>query len=230
MGKDWVVWLVCVLLFCAGAIWGGVPISTNFFVIESLHDLSETVGGFATVAALIAAVIGINAWKREVRATADHELARRLAVGLSKYKDASVLSWTIASVAIGDVGDTGKNEPADLSEHYDRFVRDELNAIELTRSEINSLATECVAIWGESLDVKFKELFKFEEFCTNCSRQYLRWRSTNSILHKNVMVNLISKAAEKFEILEIENRDDAKKYVNKISASVDAVLKEKLLS
>jgi hypothetical protein len=88
MRRDWVVWLGCFLLFCCGVLWAQIRVATDFFKVDSVHDLFDIGGVLVTVAAVIVAFRGIGEWRNQGIATADHDLARRLLVELYRYREA----------------------------------------------------------------------------------------------------------------------------------------------
>lgn len=88
MRRDGVVWLGSFLLFGCGFIWAQMWTTTDFFKVESVHDLFDISGVLVTVAALIVALRGIGEWRNQGIATADHDLARRLLIELYRYREA----------------------------------------------------------------------------------------------------------------------------------------------
>ncbi|SED97119.1 hypothetical protein [Pseudomonas anguilliseptica] len=231
MGKDWFIWFGCVLLFGAGAIWGGVKAPADFFVIKNVHDLSETIGGFATVAALLAAVSGINSWKRQIRAAEDHDLARRLAVSLSKYKASVISSWSYVRVVVSEVKASDAGVVIENSEGYRNLVRVARDSILLARAEIESIALECVAVWGESYEIKFQKILMFEDACTKCIDRYLFWNSGGlSEVDSKLFSRGIIAGGVRVNGFYAGDYDGVVGYVKEITCDIEAALSEKLLS
>ena len=88
MRRDLVVWLGSFLLFGCGALWAQMWVTTEFFKVDSVHDLFDIGGVLATVVAVIVALRGIGEWRNQGIATADHDLARRLLIELYRYREA----------------------------------------------------------------------------------------------------------------------------------------------
>jgi GNAT superfamily N-acetyltransferase len=88
MRRDLVVWLGSFLLFGCGALWAQMWGATDFFKVDSIHDLFDIGGVLVTAVAVIVAIRGVGEWRNQGIATADHDLARRLLIELYRYREA----------------------------------------------------------------------------------------------------------------------------------------------
>lgn len=155
MKKDWAIWLLCALLFLAGVTWGSIKVKTGFFTVDNFHDLFEIFSSIATVAAVVLAALGINAWRSQIKAESDHGLARQLAVSLMNFKDAIQAAHADMQFCRNNciVGFEG------LPPHLLRSVTDSLivrmDQAKTLRAEILALLIEARALWGDELSNSF---------------------------------------------------------------------------
>ncbi|WP_155274248.1 hypothetical protein [Pseudomonas chlororaphis] len=216
MKRDWAIWVCCVCLFAAGTIWGMVPISTEFFVVKDFHDFAEIVGAIATVIAVVLAAAGINAWRAQAVATSDHELARRVAITLQRYKFASYRAWEFTDYLVSNMKlEIGKGGVPD------RFlgeVKSELKDLETINAEVHSIALECRALWGEKIWGDFQRVSWLGSQCHECITLYLRWSRVD-----NVERNRAAYSGVALQIF-IELRKSVGKTTTEVNAYIDRVL------
>lgn len=175
MQRDWVVWLGCFLIFCAGAVWAAVPIGTDFFVVKDLHDMFEIVSSIATFLAVGLAFIGINAWQNQVSGEADHELARRFSVAVLKYQNACVEAWADASFSILQTAYGIESLPPDLLDKVSSDLAVKLKKREEEKANFLGDLLEIKAIWGSDFSKKYDPLLNFCEQCNGCVRTFIAW-------------------------------------------------------
>lgn len=153
------IWLWCTLLFLAGVTWGSIRLKTDFYTVSDIHDLFEIFSSAATVIAVIFAAYSVNNWRSQIKVQADHELARRLAVSLLKYKDSIQVAHSDAQFCVNHsiVGFEGL--PPDLLMNVvDGFVqRMKDNADQ--RAELLGVLLEVRALWGDDLPNSLDALF-----------------------------------------------------------------------
>ncbi|MCD7040049.1 hypothetical protein LRQ11_23620 [Pseudomonas sp. MAFF 311095] len=158
MKKDWSIWLWCVLLFLAGVTWGSIKLKAGFFTVDNVRDLFEIFSSMATVAAVVLAALGINAWRSQIKAESDHGLARKLAVSLINFKDAIQAAHADMQFCRNNciVGFEG------LPPHLLRSVTDtfivRMDKAKTLRAEILALLIEARALWGDELSNSFGEV------------------------------------------------------------------------
>lgn len=172
MSRDWLVWLLCFSLFGCGAVWAQIPIKSTFFVVNNIHDLAEILGAVATVVAVCVAAANINSWKHQVRAVADLELARNLAISLKRYKDCIIGVWAIAEFA-ADQSDGSEEPPMELSEPIDSDFQRAIDELAKFQLEVKDLILRCQFGWRINLSLDSIELFKFADRCSLVVKNYL---------------------------------------------------------
>ncbi|WP_141729042.1 hypothetical protein [Pseudomonas putida] len=175
MRKDWVVWVGCVSLFASGVIWGRVPIPTDFFKIKDVHDLFEIAGSGATVLAVCLAAAGFSAWKLQILAASDHDLARRASIALHTYQAAVVRGSQVAEFlevrVASEIGRVG------IKPHQADGIRRELERLESATENVKALSLECKVVWGEGVWLKFQSALVPGEKYAECIEGYLLWSS-----------------------------------------------------
>lgn len=159
--------LLCLGVFGAGVIWSKLVLGGDFWKVDNIHDLFEIFGAAATSGAVIIALVTMNSWRRQAKAEADHELARRTVIALRRYHDELVHTWSYAESAITQIrgntwiGDGGKDNP--LVDIYQK----RLEQIEQARSDLAPIELECAEIWGGAFKTKFAELYSYDDgFCS----------------------------------------------------------------
>lgn len=164
--KDKLIWFACLLLFLAGVVWSKLSFPSDFYKVENIHDLFDMMGVAATIAAVSVAYVGLNSWRRQGKATADHELARKLIVVLRIYQDEMIKNWVYASNAVGKIennswiGDGGRdNYLVGIYEEQLKKAKEAVAALEPFR-------LECAEFWGVELEAKFLDLYDLDSlFC-----------------------------------------------------------------
>jgi hypothetical protein len=175
MRTDWVVWIGCVSLFVTGVIWGRVPIPIDFFKVEDVHDLFEIAGAGATVLAVCLAAAGLNAWKLQILATSDHDLARRASIALHTYLAAVIRACQVAEfLEVRVASEIGKGG---IKPHQIDGIRRELERLESAIESLKALSLECKIVWGEGVFLKFKSVLLPGEKYSVCIEGYLLWSS-----------------------------------------------------
>lgn len=167
-------WLLCLGLFGAGIIWSRLLFPSDFYKVANIHDLFEILGAVATVVAASFAVYGIGLWRKQIRATSDHELARRVAISVELYKEEVKRIWGSAEFSATQL----KTKEDYKHEKVRRAVKQTFDirierAICL-RSDLKALLVECNAIWGKSFGNELRAVFGVEQQCLNCATNFLR--------------------------------------------------------
>lgn len=230
MKQDGLVWLLCGLLFCAGVIWGGVPIGTDFFVVKDVHDLFEIFSSIATAAALFLAVAGISTWRKQFQATADHDLARRAAVTLSKYKSASRKSWGIASSIASNIKLDGPPGAHNCSDKYLARLELDSESFLTARAEMEAIAAECAAVWKDGSADFFREIIKFESLCSMIIRQYVSWAAGGYDDFTRIAVyNTLRLMAGALNSFGVNDHQAAELHINKLSENIENLINSKFI-
>ncbi|MBD9443056.1 hypothetical protein [Pseudomonas sp. PDM04] len=179
MKHDWVVWLGCALLLCVGAIWGAIPIGTDFFKVKDIHDLFEIFSSVATILAVGVAMIGVNAWRHQVSGEADHALAHRVAVAALRYKETSRTAYNDAQFAVTQFHFGIAELPEGLVERFIVPMERRLQKNQDSKAEFLAILLEARAIWGADFSNKYNELLNLTENFNSCLRSFFRWVRTN---------------------------------------------------
>lgn len=95
-GGAGVRWIVCILLFLAGVVWGKIIPKDYPQNLESLNQIFGIMSSIATMITVAIAVYGLNAWRQQIKGQADHQLAADLAVELVNLKEACRIGWSDA--------------------------------------------------------------------------------------------------------------------------------------
>ncbi|MBJ2237021.1 hypothetical protein JFT61_19600 [Pseudomonas fluorescens] len=234
MKRDWVVWLGCFLLFGMGALWARVPISNNFFVVENVHDLFEILGAIATVAAVLLAAAGINAWRSQLQATSDHELARRLLVSLYKYREAvrSIRHPMIMSSETSPGENEKRSDDSDidrfqgLCKAYDRRFKAAGEIRILLLSEI----LEADVAWGEKLKNTILPLVKLEFELNTYIQTHLRVINPSAVSDMRIAhAEILKKRRDiMYDDLSVEGDEFTQEFNKKLELS-EKYLKDKFI-
>lgn len=231
MKKDWVVWVLCILIFLAGTTWGSISLKKDvFWRVDSVHDLFEIIGVFGTFAAVLLGVVGLNTWKKQIKAGLDNELARRVLVSTYKYSQVVIATWRHADLAASYV-----KEPSDYDFMGERssFVEVAKTAYEDAcdaRADFLALQAECKAIWGDLLSKDADDLLSFEEICTQCLNGYYKCSlDETSPLARTQHVKNIINSFEYFSKQGISRGKDADNFINAILLKINENLEGKLI-
>ncbi|WP_146036405.1 hypothetical protein [Pseudomonas protegens] len=173
MRRDLVVWLGSFLLFSCGAIWAQMWIPTEFFKVDSVHDLFDICGVLVTAVAVIVALRGIGEWRNQTIATADHDLARRLLIELYRYREA--IGHVRNPMILGYEGrKEGENyvvyEKVDVvaKAYGERFEK-----LGEVKSKLLANILESEAVWGGEVKSLCVALFRLERELFSHVRAYL---------------------------------------------------------
>lgn len=188
MKRNWDIWLGCVALFGAGVVWGLAHAKRNFFEVDNIHDFFEIMSAVATVIAVVLAGRGLNAWRSQLSGTADHELARKILIGIHEYveeikavRNPIILSYEV-SVAQGEQ----PHHDHDVERHAGevRAYQRRLAKLEPVKAKLYSYSIEAGAVWGEGLKEKIRSIFKFDREITIYMRYY--FTCTDPKVHEEV--------------------------------------------
>lgn len=180
MKMDWVIWGGCFLLFAAGAVFAQLGLGSNFFVIPNVHDLFDIASSIATVVAVIFAGLGLSSWRKQLRATSDYELARKMLVAVQKYANAAEESWRWCSIA-------NDEQATDAREGKERTIRaiaaGAEPAMRKTRqhtADLKALLLECRALWADYDSLSLRDFLKFGENCDNYLSSFIESSAVES--------------------------------------------------
>lgn len=120
---------------------------------------------------------GLHTWRRQLRGTADHDLARRLLIELYRLRDVikRARSAVIFSFESGPFeGEMRSNDPQqDSFDSTARAYRRRLTAMDEARGPLLATMLEAEAVWGTELKDLMGQVFKLEREFVNYVRLYL---------------------------------------------------------
>lgn len=144
-----------------------------------MRDFFEFLGSAATVVAVVLAIISLNRWKIEVGAASDHELARKMAVIIQRYRIELVDLWQFAdSASRQNESEHWMHEQNDYSKNIYEYA---LSRMRAARADLEAISLESSAIWGNIFDTTISEAFQFENVCANTISNYLYLCKTRPI-------------------------------------------------
>lgn len=177
MKRDWVIWIGCVLLFSAGVVWGLIQLKHDFFIVSDVHDLFEIIASGATTFAVCVAVVQVNAWRKQLKATTDHDLARKLLISIYRYKEA--IKSVRHPLILNSETAPNKNEDPSTDPGFERFLGlcraydRRFKVSEEIRILLLSELIEADVIWGPELRDLATKLIKLEVELASFLRSYL---------------------------------------------------------
>ena len=196
MRKDLTIWFGCILLFCAGTVWGLAHKKRDFFQVANLHDFFDIFGAIATIAAVVLAALSLNAWKKQKRAEASHDLARQVLVSVYEYREVikavrnpMIMSYEIAPEA----GEQPSADPMTEKFHGElRAYQRRLARIEPVRVRLLAYSLEAQVVWGNDIKEVFSLLLMLENQIGMYLRSYFISRSPLEAddfreAHKNIL-------------------------------------------
>lgn len=167
-------WLLCIGVFGAGVVWAELIFPSDFWKVANVHDLFDIFGAVATSGAVIIALMTMNSWRRQAKAEADHELARRVVIILRSYRDELFLTWSYAESSIAQIrgstwiGEGGTDNP------MIGLYQGRLDQLQLVRDQLAPIELECAEIWGGVFTTKFAEIYSYEDGFRSFIEIYLR--------------------------------------------------------
>jgi hypothetical protein len=205
-------------------------LSGTFLEVKDLHDLFEMFGALATVGAVGIALYGLNVWKLEIGVASDHELARRLAIGLRRYRIAVVSAWHMAESAAAQIeGNTwvgaGGNDNYLIALYRSRIIE-----LQQVRAELESIALESAVVWGGVFEAGFDKLYAIDAKCCSCIDSYLglliRGRSDDRAF---TTADAALEQWSEFEVHGVIDDKSIKKLFDSKSFQVESELGKRLL-
>ncbi|MGX1179353.1 hypothetical protein AB7M31_002421 [Pseudomonas sp. IAP-CY TE4608] len=165
--KDKIIWLVCLLLFMAGFVGGKINGTSEFFTVASVHDLFDIIGVFATLAAALVALHGLNTWRKQSKATADHELARRLLLALRMYQEGLVRNWSYAQHSMTQIESNGWIESEGRENYLVGVYERRLKEAQEASIALEPLRIECSEFWSGRFEERLLDLYDLDSlFCS----------------------------------------------------------------
>jgi hypothetical protein len=230
MRRDWMVWLGCFFLFGSGAVWAQVPIKSDFFVVDNVHDLFEILGALATVIAVCVAAANINTWKHQVNASADLELARKVVTAIHRYKSKVMAAWGWAEFSAAQLN-VGQPPTSDLSESVNDAIQNALDENDSSHLELMDLLLQCKSAWRLDFGTDQKVLELFADRCSLVSKSYILRARTYNLNHQLALrsENVMRNHWLWFEENNCSDYGQAAKHVEGLLSKLEHRIEEKLL-
>ena len=150
-------------------------------------DWSLTKDVFSVIGTVVSAVAvgvafyfgqaGLHTWRKQLRGSADHDLARRLLIELYKLRDAIQRARSPGIFSFESTpyeGEVASSDPKQAS--YDasaRAYRRRLAVMDDARIPLLATMLESEAVWGNELKELMEHVFKLEREFVNYVRLYL---------------------------------------------------------
>lgn len=207
----------------------------------SFHEfyaiLTDVLVGLAAITGAVVAVYGLSAWRKQLKAKADHDLARKLLINLHKHRDAIVDVRNPIMLSGEAAGADPPDRPPE-TESEQRFnelagsYQTRLKPVQQVRAAIYPDLVEADISWGEGVGEAVRQLFRVEKDLRLAIQRELQ--SMNPRESTSVRDHYRNKAAERFDTLSsggLPNQEDvfAKRYQEAFDA-VETVIKPKLLT
>ena len=197
-------------------------------------DVFSIVGTIASVLgvglAFYIGLVGLSTWKRQLRGTADHKLARDAATAIYKYKTALVLLWSYANSAAMHTKDDSWVGSMGEDEYSRSIFQPYVDKAEQARADLEPIATECAAIFGGVFVDGFQKLYLFEGRCSSCIHNYLYLMSRVGYDEETIEISehIVLSWAE-FARNGIVSVESSKDFIEKLIISMSIELEKRLL-
>ncbi|MEZ0193641.1 hypothetical protein AB9U01_06185 [Pseudomonas qingdaonensis] len=201
-------------------------------------DLFSIISTFVSAAAVAVAFYfgreGLNTWRRQLRGTADHELARRLLIELHHYKDAIHAARDIAFLSEEfapdesdqDVG--GESFEEQRYRNMSRAYRRRFRVIHSCSAPMRASLLEADLMWSEQTSEDFKSVLDLERELWIAVRRYLE--SINPSNPPDVRQRYYARwAADKKIVQDLYDGDEYRNMLEDKVKQVESVVKRKLL-
>lgn len=173
---------------------------------------------------------GLSTWKKQLKGTADHKLARDAAIVLRKYRNALATAWNYAdSAALQINGQSwiGSNGEDSFTVSIYQPAVDNVRKV---RSELEPISLECAAIFEGVFISGFDRLYLFEDACCDCIESYLRLVRKGGFNDK--LEYIASHALTAWNVLEyngVDSDDTSKAFIDKLLSPLLADIDKRLL-
>lgn len=225
MNKDWVVWVACFLLFAAGCVWAEIPIPNNFFKVANVHDAFEIGSSAATVAAVF---IALTTWKKQMRAQADHDLARRLLVTANRFKNETFL--VLIDTQFCAANDVLQYSEWTLIERIQTNLRARLDSHNEAKSAFQADLLEARALWEGVMDRTYQGLLEVGSNAALCINHFLIFLNESG--NPNIQEPLADSLESYSAYLSLEGFDSdpasISSKLDEMTAEAEAALKVRL--
>lgn len=154
----------------------------DWSLTKDVFSIVGTVVGAVISAATIGVAIyfgraGLHTWRKQLRGSADHDLARRLLIELYKLRDEIQRARSPAIFSFEGIpfeGEVVSDDQQQASyDHTARAYRRRMTAMDNARNPLQATMLEAEAIWGGELKGLMEHVFKLEREFVIYVRLYL---------------------------------------------------------
>lgn len=192
------------------------------------------IAGSAATGAVVA-VLGLKAWKAQLRGREDHDLARRLLVSVFQYRD-SIRGVRNPGMFAHEIPAPPQEKAKDMSaeqrHHYGLTKAYERRLVPVTesRKKLYTDLLEADALWDKSVSEFFGVLFKLERELVRNVRNELRAQDPNvSQKTRDAYHDILRKHREVLYEGDADDDDEFQKEFNDGVAAIEEHLKTKLV-
>jgi hypothetical protein len=173
---------------------------------------------------------GLSTWKKQLKGTADHKLARDAAIVLRKYSNALGTLWNYAdsaAVQIDGQAWIGSNGEDSFTVSVYQPAIDNARKV---RAELEPISLECAAIFEGVFISGFDKLYMFEQACCDCIESYLRLVRRGGFDDKLEFIadNAIS-SWKMFESVGVINDKTSKQFIDEMLSPLLTDIDKRLL-
>lgn len=175
--KAKLMWLgaLAILAVLGFELFKKLQFGSEFYKVDNIHDLFEIFGAAATTVAVVVAAVSLGSWRKQAKASFDHELARVLIVNLNKFRDLTANSWSYAQDYIewkqlpltywASTPQDGRKINV-----YEGFLKE----IRQARAEIESTILEARVMWVDFCPLEIHDLYYVQSTCCFIIEQGIR--------------------------------------------------------
>lgn len=231
MIKDKMVWLVCLLLFLTGLIFGAAVTPRDFFKVESVHEFLECIAALFTVFGVSAALFQWNSWKKEQESNNDHNLAVKAAGIVNDYTFYAEKVFVMASVVRQAVSQKDLRGKPEKMRDFAGFSERAAIEFKSQAAGLKSVSFECEMFWGRGYVLPVQQLINFGDRCAeylDASKTFLENKPQSILLA--VDEKRLENIWGEIEMLGVVNPGDGIEYVRSRVASFIAALRRDFIT
>lgn len=195
--------------------------------------LSTFVSAAAVGVAWFFGSAGLSTWRRQLRGSADHELARRALMELYTFRDVVQKARMMGIFSVEAAPFDGETDTGNPSiDHFNGEVRAykrRFQAMENARNPLKATLIEAEALWGKELAELMEPLFKLEREFVDFASLYLRWRNPQEDNNGREAMSGLLSARRDVLYERHDGEDDFSAEMQIFLVSVETFLKSKLI-
>lgn len=179
-----------------------------------MEIVKDIITSLAAIAAVVIAAIGLQTWRRQLKATEDSNLARRILISLYKVKaEIANLRRPLREVSIPE--SDNKFDDQVQNEAFAKQYQAEWNALVRELAELEALSVEAQAVW----DLKFNKYLADVRGVANELRQHISEHL--AMKRDNLYESYLDKKEIRKVLFGIGGDDDD--FAKKVDAAIEKV-------